>query len=85
MLCTSNWSKSNWDGYQLYLMPEEPIYLVHMIKDGIGNYVSVDFKYMSDKSVCEKGSLDTAGLTSFGMSWPLVSTVSIPDGVGGIS
>lgn len=85
MLCTSDWSNSNWNGFQLYLMPETPSSLLRSVKDGIGNSVSIEYKYMSDNSVCKKGVSNSDALSSFGMPWPLVSSVSVPDGVGGVA
>lgn len=83
MLCTSNWEKSNWDGFQLYLMPESHNSLLSGVTDGMGNAISVAYKYMSDPSVCGISHDMAYPLVSFGTSWPVVSTVSTPDGIGG--
>lgn len=82
-VCTSDWNKSNWDGYQLYLMPSDKHSLLTGIKDGLGNITAVDYKYLTDKSVFARGKTQSYPLVSIGSSWPVVSSVTTPDGIGG--
>lgn len=82
-VCTSDWSNSNWDGYQIYLMPSDKNSLLTEIKDGLGNATQIEYKYLSDKTVFTKGNTNSYPLVSIGSSWPLVSSVSTPDGIGG--
>lgn len=82
-VCTSDWSKTSWDGYQLYLMPGESSNLLRKITDGLGNETLVTYKYLSDKTVCERGNTCDYPLVSCGSAWPVVSSVSVPDGIGG--
>ena len=82
-VCTSDWNKSNWNGYQLYLMPSDKHSLLTGIKDGLGNLTTVDYKYLTDKSVFTRGRTQSYPLVSIGSSWPVVSSVTTPDGIGG--
>lgn len=82
-VCTSDWNKSNWDGYQLYLMPSDKNSLLTEITDGLGNQTKIDYKYLSDNTVFTRGKTHSYPLVSIGSSWPVVSSVSTPDGVGG--
>ncbi|MDE6533534.1 MAG: FG-GAP-like repeat-containing protein [Muribaculaceae bacterium] len=82
-LCTSDWVNSNWDGYQLYLMPEGCNNLLKSITDGLGNRTEIFYKSLSDKEVFKKGTTVEYPIVSCGMSWPVVSSVTVPDGVGG--
>ena len=82
-VCTSDWNKSNWDGYQLYLMPSDKHSLLTGIKDGLGNSTTIEYKYLTDKSVFTRGTTSSYPLTSVGLSWPVVASVSSPDGIGG--
>ena len=83
LLCTADWKNSTWDGYQLFVMPEGMTNLLSQIKDGMGNVTTVSYKYLSDASVFERGTDYEYPLSSVGSSWPVVSEVSVPDGVGG--
>lgn len=83
LVCTSNWNKSNWDGYQLYLMPTAQNALLTGIQDGLGNKTIIDYKYLTDKSVFKKGNTVQYPIVSTGSSWPVVASVSTPDGIGG--
>ena len=83
-VCTSDWNKSNWDGYQVYLMPSDKHSLLTGIKDGLGNSTTIDYKYLTDKTVFTRGKTNTYPLTSIGLTWPVVASVSSPDGIGGI-
>jgi len=82
-VCTSDWNKSNWDGYQLYLMPSDKNSLLTEITDGLGNQTKIDYKYLSDNTVFTRGKTHSYPLVSIGSSWPVVSSISTPDGVGG--
>lgn len=82
-VCTSNWDKSNWDGYQLYLMPSDKHNLLSEIKDGLGNTTKIDYKYLTDTSVFTRGETNSYPLVSIGSSWSVVSSVSTPNGIGG--
>lgn len=82
-LCTADWKNATWDGYHLFVMPDGMINLLSQIKDGMGNTTTVNYKYLSDASVFERGTDDEYPLSSVGSSWPVVSEVSVPDGVGG--
>ena len=84
MLCTANWiGNTNWDGFQLFLMPGAPHLLLSKITDGMGNETEITYKYMSDASVHTKGSTNNYPLTSFTASWPVVYQVKTPNGIGG--
>ena len=84
MLCTSQWkSGSNWDGFQLFKMPDTPHLLLSKITDGMGNETEINYKYMSDASVHTRGSTSSYPLTSFSASWPVVYQVKTPNGIGG--
>ena len=84
MLCTSQWKNgSNWDGYQLFKMPDTPHLLLSKITDGMGNETEITYKNMSDASVHTKGSTNSYPLTSFSASWPVVYQVKTPNGIGG--
>ncbi len=82
-LCTSDWNNSNWDGYQLFLMPENNVNLISGITDGLGNTTSISYKYLSDKSVYERGTSSVYPMSSIGSSWPVVSSTKTPNGIGG--
>lgn len=82
-VCTSDWNKSNWDGYQIYLMPSDKNSLLTEITDGLGNQTKIDYKYLTDNTVFTRGKTKSYPLISIGSSWPVVSSVSTPDGIGG--
>ncbi len=82
-LSTANWQSTTWDGYQLFLMPEDKNNLLSEITDGMGNTTTVDYKYLSDRNVYERRYEKKYPLSSIGSSWPVVSSVSVPDGIGG--
>ena len=82
-VCTSDWGKSNWDGCQLYLMPSDMHDLLSSIQDGLGNTTRIGYKYLSDKSVFTRGNTQSYPLVSIGSSWPVVASVTTPDGIGG--
>ena len=84
-VCTSDWNNSNWDGYQLYLMPSDMHSLLTEIEDGMGNQTKISYKYLTDTTVFTRGKVNSYPLISIGSSWPVVSTVSTPDGIGGVS
>ncbi|MCI5911855.1 MAG: T6SS effector amidase Tae4 family protein [Prevotella sp.] len=84
-VCTSDWNRTNWDGYQLYLMPEDNNNLLGKITDGLGNETSITYKYLSDKSVCTRDYTKGYPLIACGSSWPVVASVTTPDGIGGKS
>ena len=84
-VCTSDWDKSNWDGYQLYLMPSDHNNLLNSIQDGLGNSTNVEYKYLSDNSVFKRGTTNLYPLVSAGLSWPVVASVSTPNGTGGVN
>lgn len=84
MLCTSRWDNgNNWDGFQLFLMPETKHLLLSKITDGMGNETEIEYKYMSDASVHTRGTTSSYPLSSFSTSWPVVSQVKTPNGIGG--
>ena len=84
MLCTANWiGNTNWNGFQLYLMPDTPHLLLSKITDGMGNSTEITYKYMSDAIVHTKGTTNNYPLTSFTSSWPVVYQVKTPNGIGG--
>lgn len=82
-VCTSDWNKSNWDGYQIYLMPSDKNSLLTEITDGLGNQTKIAYKYLTDNTVFTRGKTKSYPLISIGSSWPVVSSVSTPDGIGG--
>lgn len=82
-VCTSDWNNSNWDGYQLYLMPTTQNALLTGIKDGLGNSTYIDYAYLTDENIFTRGTTNTYPLISIGLSWPIVASVSTLDGIGG--
>lgn len=82
-VCTSDWNKSWWDGYQLYLMPSTKNCLLTGIKDGLGNTTNIEYKYLTDDTVFKRGETNRYPLVSIGSSWPVVASVSTPNGIGG--
>lgn len=83
-ICTSDWNKSNWDGYQLFLMPNGHNNLLNKIVDGLGNETNIEYKYLSDNDVFERGNSSKYPVASVGLSYPVVSTIKTPNGIGGI-
>ena len=83
LVCTSDWNRSDWDGCQLYLMPSDMHSLLTEIKDGLGNVTKIGYKYLTDKSVFTRGCISLYPLVSVSSTWPVVSSVSTPDGIGG--
>ena len=83
LLCTSNWTKSDWDGYQLYLMSPGQANLLSGITDGLGYTTRISYKNLSDATVFKRGIRNDYPLVSIGSAWPVVSAVSVPDGLGG--
>ena len=82
-VCTSDWDKSYWDGYQLFLMPKGQNSLLSSVTDGLGNRTAVNYKYLSDASVFTRGTTSAYPVSSAGSNWPVVSEVITPDGLGG--
>lgn len=82
-ICTSDWNKSNWDGYQLFLMPNGHNNLLNKIVDGLGNETNIEYKYLSDNDVFECGNSSKYPVASVGLSYPIVSTIKTPNGIGG--
>lgn len=76
LVCTSNWEKSNWDGYQLLLMPTDVNNLLTGISDGLGNSTDISYTYLSDSNTYFKSLSFEYPLVSVGLSWPVVSVVS---------
>lgn len=85
LLCTANWTKSTWDGYQLYLMPTNHANLLNGVTDGFGNTTTISYKYLSDQSIFTRGRTNSYPIMSVGLSWPVVSSVTSPDGIGGVN
>ena len=84
-ICTSTWENgSSWNGYQVFLIPEEKTNLLKTITDGIGYSIGIAYKCMSDVAVFERGNVFKYPLTSFGSSLPVVSSITTPDGIGGV-
>ena len=82
-LCTSDWNNSNWRGYRLYQLPTAQNMLLASVTDGMGYTTEINYKYMSDPTVHTRGITANYPLSSFCTSWPVVSQVKTPDGIGG--
>lgn len=82
-VCTSDWNKSNWTGYQLFLVPESTNNLLASITDGVGKTTEITYKPMSNSSVHERGTTKAYPLVSFNANWNLVEKVMTPNGLGG--
>lgn len=82
-VCTSDWKNSNWDGYQVYLMPSDKHSLLTCVTDGLGNSTNITYEYLTNKSVFTRGKTNSSTLVSVCLPWPVVASVSTPDGIGG--
>ena len=74
-VCTSDWNRSRWDGYQLLVMPEGMNNLLSSITDGLGNRTDIHYRPLSDSTVYKRGSTYSWPLSSVGLSWPVVASV----------
>ena len=83
LLSTADWENSSRNGYDVFRMPENNTNLLSTITDGLGNQTSITYKYMSDTTVHVRGRGTDYPLISMGSSWPVVSAVTTPDGIGG--
>lgn len=84
-LCSSTWDNgSSWYGFQVYLMPEGTVGLLKSVTDGIGVSTSITYAPMSNDGVYVRGTESSYPLSSFGSTWPVVSAMETPDGIGGI-
>ena len=83
-LVTSNWTGSNWNGYQLYNTPTNPNNLLNVITDGLGNTTSISYRSMTDNSVHVKGNTNAYPVVSFSAPWKLVDKVTQSNGKGGV-
>ena len=83
LLCTSNGTGSDWSGYWIYLVPTSPHQLIHSVTDVLGNTTTIEYGYMTDATVHEQGTTVSNYCRSFTAPWPLVSRVTVPDGIGG--
>lgn len=59
--------------------------LLTSITDGLGNFIKIEYKPMTDNAIHERGRLNTYPMTSFSSSMPLVSKVGLSNGIGGES
>lgn len=82
-VCTANWINATWNGFQLFLMPASKNKLLSKITDGMGNTTEIGYAYMSDGGTCHRGRTNSYPVTSFASTWPIVSSVSKPNGIGG--
>lgn len=82
-VCTADYQNATWPGYKLFLLPDGANLLLSSITDGMGNTTEIDYKYMSDASVHTRGTTYNTYINSFSSSWPVVSQVKTPDGLGG--
>ena len=73
LMCTSNWDKSDWDGYQLLLMPNGMNNLLTGITDGLGNSTNISYKFLTDSSVYSKGQTRAYPLVTATLPWPVVA------------
>lgn len=78
--------------YQICLISYSPIgsnNLLAGITDGMGNTTTIEYKSMTDTTVHTRGNLNTGAsgeppyCRSLAAAWPLVSRVTVPDGIGG--
>ncbi|OJV35337.1 MAG: hypothetical protein BGO33_08690 [Bacteroidia bacterium 43-41] len=58
-LVTSNWTGSNWNGYQLYNASTDLNNMLNTITDGLGNITTVSYKSMTDNAVHIKGNTNS--------------------------
>ncbi len=83
LLCTSNGTGSDWRGYWVYRSRTEPDNQVVSITDGLGNTTSVEYGQMTNPSIHTSEHTDSGFVRSLSAAWPLVSRVTVPDGIGG--
>ncbi len=57
--------------------------MLSRITDGIGNTTEIAFSQLTDKSVHERGNTSSYPIVSACCQWPVVKSVSTPDGIGG--
>ena len=57
--------------------------MLNRITDGIGNTTEIAFSQLTDKSVHERGNTSLYPIVSACCQWPVVKSVSTPDGIGG--
>ncbi len=63
--------------------------LLASVTDGLGNTTSIEYKCMTDTAVYTRGTVNTDSVgsppysRSLSAAWPLVSRVTVPDGIGG--
>lgn len=76
-ICTSNWDYSGFKSHigHVYLMPNTPNNLISKITDGMGHSANIEYKYMTDKEVFQRGNTSTKGVSSIAGTWPLVYQV----------
>lgn len=65
-------------------MPNGHNNLLNKIVDGLGNETNIEYKYLSDNDVFERGNSSKYPVASVGLSYPVVSTIKTPNGIGGI-
>lgn len=64
-------------------MPNGHNNLLNKIVDGLGNETNIEYKYLSDNDVFECGNSSKYPVASVGLSYPVVSTIKTPNGIGG--
>lgn len=71
-------------GYKTFLTSNAPSNLLTGFTDGMGNRTEIVYGNMSDSLVHRRGTDTDYPLTSMGSSWPVVSKVKTPNGIGGL-
>jgi len=73
---------------RIYYSPAGANNLLASVTDGLGNVTDIEYRCMTDTTVHTRGNTNTGSIgdapysRSFSASWPLVSCVTTPDGIG---
>ena len=83
MVSTADYENATWTGYDLFLLPTSNNMLLGSVTDGLGNTTTILYKYMSNSSVHTRGNTFNSDIYSFSSTWPVVSQIKTPNGIGG--
>lgn len=70
-------------GYNLYLADDSSTNLLTSITDGLGCTTAIEYKRLTDNSIHTRGLRTTYPVVSSTCAWPVVSSITSPDGIGG--
>lgn len=77
--------KNGTAGYTIFGTSNTSTCLLTKIHDGLGNATSISYSRLSRSDHFTRGTQTAYPLVSVGCVWPIVASVAVPDGVGGIS